>query len=104
MEVRKETGRLKSRWKIRDLLADETCSQAMLDFLAATDVGRLVLAVEEGGEGSDVSEWELRERWEREEERKADAAVWSAEDELGIGEGLPLFLPTPSFMVSADQE
>jgi hypothetical protein len=43
-EVRKETGRGKSRWKVRDLLADERCSRAVLDFLSTTDVGRLVPA------------------------------------------------------------
>ena len=58
-EVWKETGRWKSRWKIRDLLADARCSQAALDFLNATDVGRNVLAEE--SEGSEASEWELRE-------------------------------------------
>jgi len=41
-EVQKETGRWKSRWKIRDLLADGRCSQAVLDFLSSTDVARLV--------------------------------------------------------------
>jgi hypothetical protein len=38
----------KSRWKVRDLLADERCSRAVLDFLATTDVGRLVPAPAEG--------------------------------------------------------
>jgi hypothetical protein len=49
VEVRKETGRWKSRWKIRDLLADKRCSRAVLDFLSTTDVGRRVppLAEEE---------------------------------------------------------
>jgi hypothetical protein len=47
-EVRKETGRWKSRWKVQDLLADERCSRAVLDFLATTDVGRLVPAPAEG--------------------------------------------------------
>jgi len=41
-EVRKETGRWKSRWKSRDLLADERCGRAVLDFLLPTDVGRRV--------------------------------------------------------------
>jgi len=41
-EVWKETGKWKSRWKIRDLLADGRCRQAALDFLSATDVGKLV--------------------------------------------------------------
>ena len=40
--MRKETGRWKDRWKIRDLLADERCSRAVLDFFASTDVGRRV--------------------------------------------------------------
>jgi len=39
-EVRKETGKGKDRWKIRDLLADERCGQTVLDFLSTTDVGR----------------------------------------------------------------
>jgi len=56
-EVRKETGRERSRWNIRDLLVDGRCSQAVLDFLASTDVGRLAPSAEEDGEGSDVSEW-----------------------------------------------
>ena len=43
-EVQKETGRWKSWWKIGDLLVDGRCSQAILDFLSATDVGRLVRA------------------------------------------------------------
>jgi len=83
----KETGRGKSQFTIRDLLADGRCSQAVLDFLSTTDVGRQVLA--EGDAGTEVSEWELRER---EEERRAEA------------EELPLFLPTPSFMASADED
>jgi len=37
-EVKKETGRWKSRWNIRDLFADPRCSQAILDFLASTQV------------------------------------------------------------------
>ena len=40
-EVRRETGRGKDRLKIWDLFAGERCSQATLDFLATTDVGRL---------------------------------------------------------------
>ena len=95
-DVRKETGRQNDRWKIRDLLADGRCSQVVLDFLTATDVGRRVPAEEDAG--SEASEWELRERREREEERSAEA------EELGAGKELPLFLPTPSFMASAGEE
>ena len=58
--MKKETGRWKDRWKIRDPLADGRCSRAVLDFLSSTDVGRRVPA--EGGDAvSDVSEAELRE-------------------------------------------
>jgi len=61
-EVQKETGRWKSRWKIRDQLADRRCGRAVLDFLSSTDVGRIVPLVEESDAGSEVSEGELRER------------------------------------------
>jgi len=62
-EVLKETGRRKHRFTVRDLrdlLANGRCSQAVLDSLSTTDVGRLVPAEEDGG--SEVSEWERRER------------------------------------------
>jgi hypothetical protein len=97
-EVRKETGRGKSRWKVRDLLADERCSRAILDFLSTTDVGRRVPAPVEEDAQSEASEWELRERREREEERRAEAEGLGAEVEE------PLFLPTPAFMASAEEE
>ena len=92
-EVREESGRGNSRFKIQDLLSNGRCSQAVLDFLSTTDVGRLVPAEEDAG--SEVSE---RERREQEEERSVQA------EKLGAGEELPLFLPTLSFMASADQE
>jgi len=38
-EVRKETGRGKDRFTIRDLFADERCTSAILDFLRTTKVG-----------------------------------------------------------------
>ena len=41
-EVLKKGGRRKSRWRIRNLPADGRCSQAVLDFLSAAGVGRLV--------------------------------------------------------------
>ena len=47
---------------------------------------------------SEASEWELRERREREEERRAEAEGLGAEVEE------PLFLPTPAFMASAEEE
>ena len=70
-EVQKETGKWKSRWKVRDLLANERCSRTVLGFLSATTVGKLVPPGDDAG--SEVSEWELRERREREEERRAEA-------------------------------
>jgi len=91
-EVRKETERWKDRWKIRDLLADERCSRAVLDFLSSTDVGRRVPAEEEDAV-STVSELEA---WEWLEEQGARA------EEPGAG-GTPLFLPTPTFMASAGE-
>jgi len=104
-EVRKETGRGKSRWKIQDLFADQRCSQAVLDFLTATDVGRTAPAVEEVADvESEVSEGELRERREREEGREVEAAALGAGDEAGDGEEPPLFLPTPPFMAPAGEE
>jgi len=57
--VRKETGRWKDRWKIWDLLVDERCSRAVLDFLSSTDVGRRVPAEEEDAVSA-VSELEVR--------------------------------------------
>jgi hypothetical protein len=98
-EVKKETGRWKSRWKVRDLLVDERCSRAVLDFLSTTDVGRLVPAPVEEDAQSEASEGELRERREREEKRRQEA-----EDLGSRGEEQPLFLPTPSFMASAEEE
>ena len=90
MEVKKEIGRWKDRWKVRNLLADGRCSRAVLDFLSSTDVGRRV-----PGEGHDavsaVSELEMRE-WLYEQ--------GSGPEEAGAG-GTPLFLPTPDFMAPA---
>jgi len=44
-EVRKETWRWKSRWNVRDLLADKRCSRAVLDVRSTADVRRLVSAL-----------------------------------------------------------
>ena len=76
----------------------------VLDFDSSRDAGRLVLAVEGAGEGNDVSECEPLECREREQDLRADAAVLGYEDELGDGEGLPLFLHTPFFMAPANKE
>jgi hypothetical protein len=96
-EDRKETRRGKHHWKVRDLLADEKCSRAVLDFLATTDVGRLVPAPVEEDVQSEASEWERRERREREDERRQEAEEGAEVEE-------PLFLPTLAFMASAEEE
>jgi hypothetical protein len=70
----------------------------VLDFLSTTDVGRRVpTPAEEDGE-TDASEWELRDRREREEGRRVEA------EELGGEVEEPLFLPTPVFMASTEKE
>jgi len=76
----------------------------VLDFLTSTDVGRLAPPLEAGDAGSEMSEWELRERQEQEEQREAEAEGLGASGTLGGGGELPLFLPTPSFMASAEEE
>jgi len=102
-EVQKGRGKWKSRRKSRDLLADGRCGQAVLDFLSSADVGRLVPPLK-SDTGSQVSEWELRDRQERGEEREAEAEERAAAGELGAEEELPEFLPTPSLMASAEGE
>jgi len=57
-----------------------------------------------GDARGEASEWELRERREREEGRKAEAEELGAAGGSGGGEERSLFLPTPSFMASADEE
>ena len=64
-------------------------------------MGRLVPPLEESNAASEVSEWELRERRNRKEERGSGAL--GATDEVGSGEELPLFLP-PAFMASAGED
>jgi len=68
--VRRETGRWKDRWKIRNLLADEKSIRAVLGFLSATDVGRRVPTGEEEAV-SEVSEAEQRE-WTQEQGASAE--------------------------------
>ena len=104
-KVLKETKRRKSGWAVRDLMADERCGQAVLNFLSSTDVGRLVPPrKKEDDAASEVSEWELRERRERQEEWEGEAERPGAGDEMSEGEELPLFLPTPPFMAAAGEE
>jgi len=65
-EARKLPGptRGRGRSKIAGLLADKRCSQAVLVFLATTDVGRTSgppVAGDGDGEVSEASEWLYRE-------------------------------------------
>jgi len=86
------------RVKIRGLFADERCSQAVLDFISTTDVGRLAPEPAKEDAQSKASEWNLRERKEGEKERR-----WEAEElDAGAEERL-LFSPAPSFMASAEE-
>jgi len=82
-ETRKLPGptRGKDRTKIAELFADERCSQARLDFLATTDVGRTAgppVAEDVEAAASEASEWDSREREER-------LAALREEEELGAG-------------------
>jgi len=72
-EVRRDTERGKDRFKIRDLFANEKCSQAALDFLSTMDVGRPVPDPAEEDPQSDASQRKVWEREEREEESKQEA-------------------------------
>ena len=68
-----------------------------LDFLSTADVKAGSAPVADDAQ-SQAPECVLRERREMEEERRAEA------EELGAGgEEQPLFLPTPSFMASAEE-
>jgi len=78
----KETKRWKSRWTARDLLANERCGQAVLDFLSSTDVGRLVPPLEEEGDaGSEVSECGAPGAPGREEEREVEVDFMASAEE-----------------------
>ena len=50
------TKRAKRKWRVGDLLADERCSPAVLDFLRGTYVGRAVPPVEENWDSGDEEE------------------------------------------------
>jgi len=59
-EVKKETGKGRARWKVRDLPVDERCVRPALDFLSTTDVGRWALPQDtEDDAVSAVSELEV---------------------------------------------
>jgi len=60
-----EDRREKDQYKIVALFAGERCSRAILNIIATTDVGRLAPKPAEEEAQSELSEWELRERNER---------------------------------------
>jgi len=95
--VLKGSGGKKHQFTIRDLFADKRCSQAVLDFLSATDVGRLVPAEADAG-GRDFNVGAPGTPGEREEEGRAEA------EELGAAGELPLSLPTPFGMAFAEED
>jgi len=70
------TGGLpQDRTSIAELLADERCSQAVLEFLATTEVGRTSgppVADEDEDAASEPSEWEAWEQAERAWERREE--------------------------------
>ena len=75
----KQTGRGKNRFKIRDLFADERCSQAILGFLSATDVGRTAGSERAGDDVmSEVPELDYQGQEDESEER----------DGIGSGSGV----------------
>ena len=44
--VKEATKKEKQKWRVGDLLADERCSLAVLDFVRSTHVGRMAPPVE----------------------------------------------------------
>jgi len=69
-ETRKLPGptRARDRTSIAKLLADERCSQTVLQFFATTDVGRTSgppVAEDDEDAASEASEWEARDQAER---------------------------------------
>ena len=86
-ETRKLPGPTRERHKpsIAELLADRRCSQAVLDFLENTDVGRTsgpLVAEEADEEASEASEWEERE-WEEREWEERLAEIWAEAERWG---------------------
>jgi len=72
--VKEATRKGKRKWRVGDLLADEKCSPAVLDFLRSTYVGRAAPPVE-GTWDSD----------EEDEERAVAAAGLRREEEVEPG-------------------
>jgi len=64
--VKEATKRAKRKWRVGDLLADERCSPALLDFLRSTYFGRAAPPVEESWDSEDEEEkWWRRARRRR---------------------------------------
>jgi len=71
--VKEATKRVKRKWRVGDLLADERCSPAVLDFLHGTYVGRAAPPVEKSWDSEDEEE-EVVEAGEAEAEGAAERA------------------------------
>ena len=56
--AKEATKRGNQKWRVGDLLADERCSPAVLDFLRSTHVGRTVPPVEENWDSEEEAEVE----------------------------------------------
>jgi len=54
--VKEVSKKGKQKWRVGDLLADERCSPAVLDFLRSTHVGRAAPPVEENWDSEDEAE------------------------------------------------
>jgi len=95
-EVRKEIGKWKSQWKVRDLLADGRCSRAVLDFLPprmweSWNQPRMVRGARHlSGSFGSAESGKRRGGWR--------PRSWAKEEPL-------LFLPTPrAFIASTGEE
>jgi len=83
-ESRKLPGptRGRDRTSVAELLADERCSQAVLQFFATTDVSRTSgppVTEDEEDAASEASEWEARDQAERACERREEEERLGAE-------------------------
>jgi len=72
--VKEATKRAKRKWRVGDLLADERCSPAVLDFLRGTCVGRAAPPVEESWDSEDDEDKVVEA-----DETEAEGAVERAE-------------------------
>jgi hypothetical protein len=71
VEVRRDTGKGKNRFKIQDLFADERCIRTIMDFLRATKAGRRAEDREQEEKNENrvrEEEGDEEEEWDEEEE------------------------------------